>query len=106
MRQYYIDAETEDEIFEYWIQEWDDKNKNISKLINLLEGSERLEVGDIISIEFDTRKIGFKRSLQEDYNAYHFKIDHKKFTYMFLYSNDKLDLFEEYILIPIPKKKY
>ncbi len=102
MRTYFIKTEVNNDIFSYWTA-YGEGQQNISKLINILEGSERLQVGDIISIEFDTQKLGFERDLQEDYNAYHFKIDHKKFQYLFYFSNDKLTLFEEYILIPIPK---
>ena len=102
MRLYFIKAETNDDIFSYWTA-YGEGQQNISKLIHLLEGSERLQVGDIISIEFNTQKLGFERDLHEDYNAYHFKIDHKKFNYMFHSSNDELSLFEEYVLIPIPK---
>lgn len=102
MRTYFIKAEVNDDIFSYWTA-YGEGQQNISKLINILEGSEKLQVGDIISIEFDTQKLGFERNLQEDYNAYHFKIDHKKFQYLFHSSNDELSLFEEHILIPIPK---
>lgn len=72
-------------------------------MINLLEGSEKLNIGNIISIQFDTKSIGFERNLHEDYNAYNFKLDHKKFNYGFFYSNDKFELEEEYVLITIPK---
>lgn len=101
MRTYFIKAEVNDDIFSYWTA-YGKGQQNISKLINILEGSERLQVGDIISIEFDTQKLGFERNLQEDYNAYHFKIDHKVSIFV-SFSNDELALFEEHILIPIPK---
>lgn len=102
MRQYYIDAKIDDDAFEYWIQENDHGHTTISELINKLEGSERLVVGDIINFEFDTQRIGFNRNLQKDYNSARFKIDHKLFTYIFL-SSHELELIEEYILIPIPR---
>lgn len=105
MRTFFIDAKVEDDIFIYWTAYNDSIYKTkISELISHLEGSERLNVGDTVSIQFDTKSIpGFERDLQEDYNAYNFKLDHKKFTYGFFYSNDKVELEEEYVLIPIPK---
>ncbi len=104
MRTYFIDANVIDDIFTYWTAYGDSKYKTkISKLINCLQGSERLNIGDIVSIQFDTKSIGFERNLQEDYNAYHFKLDHKKFSYGFFSSNEMIEFFEEYVLIPIPK---
>lgn len=100
-----IDAPEDDLAFEYWIAGADENNpRKLSQLINMLEGSDRLKVGDIISFQFNTQRLGFDRNLQEDFNAYNFKIVHKKFEYIFLTSNDFLDLFEEYVLKPIPRE--
>lgn len=102
MRKYYIQADVDDSVFEYWYAGGINNINKISQLINLLEGSDKLEVGDIVSIQFDTKKLGFERDLQNDYSAARFKIDHRLFEYSFLTSIDKLDFFQEYILIPIP----
>ena len=102
MRKYYIQADVDDSIFEYWYAGGYNNINKISQLIKILEDSDKLEVGDIVSIQFDTKKLGFERDLQNDYSAARFKIDHRLFEYSFLTSIDKLDFFQEYILIPIP----
>lgn len=101
MKRFHIKADVDDDVFEYWYQEMKNNVNIISQLINYLDGSEKLVVGDVVSIQFDTKRIGFERNLVEDYCANKFKIDHKYFEYLFLTSNDKIDLVEEYILIPI-----
>lgn len=99
MKNYSINAENiDDEIFEYWIRNDRTKPNNISKLISSLKGANELNVGDIISVQFDTKKIGFERNFTKDFSSNKFQISYKQIEYIYLKAFDEYEVFEEYFL--------
>lgn len=65
----------EDDAFEYW---WGERKLTelLSSLVNVAE----LKHNDIIVINFDTKKLGYERNLQEDTSSYKFRLDHIRYS--------------------------
>lgn len=90
-----------DDIYTYWHDpQSDDWASNyLSVLLQSLE-STPFKVGDIISIQFSTLNLGYKRNLVADYKSHYFKISHVLHEYC---ENNpgKIIYFEYLYLLPV-----
>lgn len=95
-----IDSSVDPNIWIYWneVRGESFSETNLSNLFNSIDCN-GFQLDNILSIQFATEKIGYDRSLIEDYKTNNFKLTSKK--YEFYLEGGTINIYEEILVEPI-----
>ena len=66
---------------DYWLGSYNEQNQQrLTLLLSSILNVNELKAGDIIVLNFDTRKLGYARDLQEDTSSYSLKLAHIRYN--------------------------
>jgi len=95
-----VNSSIDPDIWIYWNEVRGDSfsETNLSNLFNSID-SNGFQLGNILSIQFATEKIGYDRSLIKDYKTNNFKLTSKK--YEFFLEEGIINIYEEILVEPV-----